>query len=111
MTSEFEILPTKCCVAGVSSPVQAAGASTCKPRVNNGRHTRHDSSVASTADRAEMDVQETPRRPPWRARGDPAVGGAHGRGEPDVGLHADPRRAEMPTGARKGAHRGAWKAA
>src|SRR6266404_9325451 len=41
-----------------------------------------------------MDVQETPRRSFWRARGDPAVGGAHGRGEPDVGLHADPRRTE-----------------
>lgn len=37
-----------------------------------------------------MDVRETNVEPSRRARGDPASGGAHGRRESHVGLHADP---------------------
>ena len=45
------------------------------------RHARHDSAVASAADRAEVDVREAAGRSSGRARGDPAPGRADGGGE------------------------------
>lgn len=50
---------------------------------------RHDSSMASAAHRAQMDVCDAAGRSSGRDRGDPAPGGPHGGGESHVGLHAD----------------------
>jgi hypothetical protein len=65
------------------------------------RNAGHAAAVASPADCAEMDVRSAPRPAPRPSR-DPALGRADGGGESDVGLHADPRRAE-----ERGAPRGA----
>src|SRR5438093_6720889 len=50
--------------------------------------------MASTVDRAEMDVPQRTTCSSGRACGDPAAGCAHGGGEPDLGLYAGSRRAE-----------------
>ena len=55
----------------------------------------HAATLASTADCAEMDVRPA-TQPAQRAPRDPPFGRADGGGESDVGLHADPRRAEKP---------------
>ena len=49
--------------------------------------------VASAVDCAEMDVRAETRTARRAAR-DPSTGRADGGGESDVGLHADPRRAQ-----------------
>ena len=68
------------------------------------RHDRdagHVAALASSADRAQMDVRQ-PGRAARHHAGDSTACRPHGGGESDVGLHADPRRAE-----ERGAPRGA----
>jgi hypothetical protein len=57
------------------------------------RDTRHVVTVASATDCAEMDLCAY-TQPARRAPRDPSARRADGDREPDLGLHADPRRAE-----------------
>ena len=62
-------------------------------RDRHGRDARHAAALAPAAHRAEVDVRPKGRTARRVAR-DSATGRPHGGGESDLGLHADPRRAQ-----------------
>src|SRR5438105_6049747 len=65
---------------------------------------RYVAPMAPAVDRAQVDVRGAPVESSRGACRDPAVGRTDGGGEFDVGLHADPRRAEKRRASRRPLH-------
>jgi hypothetical protein len=85
-------------LAGCWSDQRHAGGASPGPTAvaagRRDRHVRHDSPMASVADRPQVDVREGAAPSAWRRRRDSATCDPDGRGESDVGLYPDPRRSE-----------------
>ena len=60
-------------------------------RRRHDRNTRHHPALAPRARGAKMDVRRRSRQPRWPAGPHSSPGSADGHGEPDVGLHPNPR--------------------